>query len=97
MTWFEWALLAVAMAYIGNVLGCLILCETIPKIEVAKKYAWMVPILNLLLFSSFLSEALNGEGFRFLWRFVKTPQKNVFALSVLAQTIKESADRKSVV
>jgi len=89
MRWFEWAFLATVIVYIGNILGCMILCETIPQIESVRKYTWMIPVLNLMLFFSFLSEALGGQEFAPFWKFIKMPQKNIFALSVMAGTLKE--------
>lgn len=90
MRWFEWVLFIIAFVYIGNVLGCMILCETIPQIETMRRYAWMVPVLNLMLFFSYLFEALGGQGFARFWKFIKVPQKNIFILDVLAQSVKEA-------
>jgi len=94
MRWFEWAFFTTVIVYIGNILGCMILCETISQIEPVRKYVWMVPVLNLILFFSFLSEALSGQGFAPFWKFIKMPQKNIFVLSVMVGTLKEEITEK---
>lgn len=90
MRWFEWAIFAIAVVYVGNVLGCMILCETIPQIETARKYSWIVPVLACMLFFSYLFEALGGRGFVLLWKYIKMPQKNIFILGAITQLAKRT-------
>ena len=52
MTDIGWALImaaATAMAfYLGNVLGCLVLCDTIPGLKPAAAHAWKIPFLAIM-------------------------------------------------
>lgn len=90
MNWIGWLFLVAVIVYIGNVLGCMVLCETIPGMDSVKKYAWMVPILNLVLFFSFLYDALLDKSrFKYFRKFIKMPQKSMFALKSMDYSIKE--------
>lgn len=92
MNWIGWLGLVIAIVYIGNVLGCMILCETIPEMDSMRKNAWMVPILILMLFFSFLFDAISGKSeFKYFWKFVRMPQKSVFTLKSMSRCIKEES------
>lgn len=86
MTWVGWTLLAIILVYLGNVIGCMILCETIPGLSCVKKWAWMVPIINVVLFFKFLLAPPEGDKGLF-WSFIQLPQKNLFNLKVMAEYI----------
>lgn len=89
MKWFEWILFASAIVFAGNVLGCMILCDTIPQIKSAKKYAWLIPIMNVALFFSFLFEAFGRQAFQRFWRFIILPHKNILTLHAMVQILEE--------
>lgn len=81
--------------YVGNVLGCLVLCETIPELSKAKKFVWQVPLINFsyvmyILFSS----QKKGDRFQSLISYLKTPCKNVIANYAMAEAVKESVAAK---
>ena len=63
MTWVGWTLLAIILVYLGNVIGCMILCETIPGLSCVKKWAWMVPIINVVFSSFYLLRQKETKGF----------------------------------
>lgn len=91
MSWIGWLFLLLTLVYIGNVLGCMILCETIPDLISAKRYVWMVPVLNVMLFIYFFYSLLRKLEFGTLWRFIRFPQKNIFALKAIISSIREEA------
>lgn len=90
MRWFGWILFALAIVYIGNVLGCMILCEIIPQIKTVRKYAWKIPIFNFALLFCFLLEILDGwEGFMSFWGFIRLPHKNILVMHAIAQLLEK--------
>ena len=77
--------------YIGNVLGCLLLCETIPELSKAKKYVWQVPIVNF----RFIISTLFSPEFRLLKLYLSTPCKNVIGTYAVGEAAKRvAAERK---
>ena len=81
--------------YIGNVLGCLMLCETIPELSRAKKFVWQVPIINLsYVIYILLSPKMKGNRFQALLFHLKTPCKNVLVTYAVVETVKELAAEK---
>lgn len=94
MTYILLLVIAISV-YIGNVVGCLVLCETIPELSRAKKFVWQVPIINLsyvvyILFSSKMA----GRRFQALLLHLKTPCKNVLVIYAMIETAKEIAVEK---
>lgn len=88
-------LVGLVSVYIGNVLGCLVLCETITELRRAKKYVWQVPFMNVLcgVYILFLSQEEGGRLKTFLW-YLKTPCKNARLSYVLVEIMKEHAAEK---
>lgn len=81
--------------YIGNVLGCLVLCETIPELERAKKYAWQVPIIQLLYMMDILfSSKRKGNRLQYLLLYLRIPCKNVLISHATVEAMKEYAAEK---
>lgn len=85
----------VASAYVGNVLGCLVLCETIPELSKAKKFVWQVPIINVSFIGYILfSPKMKNEELKALLLYLKMPCKNVLVTYIVAETVKEIAAEK---
>lgn len=81
--------------YAGNVLGCLVLCETIPELRKAKKYVWQVPIVNVYFIMSVLFSPSRKHRFKFLWQYLQTPCKNIVATCAVDEAAKKlAAERK---
>ena len=82
----------VVAVYIGNVLGCLMLCETIPELNGAKKLVWQIPIINLSYVMYVLFSPKEKDGrFQTLLSYLKIPSKNALVTYVVAGTVKELA------
>ena len=85
----------VISAYIGNILGCLVLCETIPELNKAKKFVWEVPIINFLYIMHILFSAKKmGKRLRALLVYLKTPCKNILIVDAIVETEKNFALEK---
>lgn len=85
----------VASAYVGNVLGCLVLCETIPELSKAKKFVWQVPIINVSFIGYILfSPKMKNKKLKALLLYLKMPCKNVLVTYIVAETVKEIAAEK---
>lgn len=85
MSVFGWLFLAIAMLYIGNVLGCLILCETIPSIRKARKYAVYVPFLIATAYFDFFTDCLREKDFFKFFKGLMMSHKNLKALKALSR------------
>ena len=90
MNWIGWMFLAISIVYLGNIFGCMILCETIPGLESAKKYAWIIPMVNIMLLFSFLFDSSVKNRFTLFKKFVTMPQKNIFSLKALARSTEKA-------
>ena len=85
----------VISVYIGNVVGCLVLCETIPELSRAKKFVWQVPIVNLFYVVYILfSPQMTDRRLQALLLHLKTPCKNVLVICAMIETAKEIAVEK---
>jgi len=91
MSWSFILILAVVVVvvYISNVLGCLILCETIPEVEPARKFVWYVPILIVLFPISVMFDPAIKNKFRLIWSFIRTPHKSITAISSVVGALKD--------
>lgn len=89
MNWGVILILAVVVVYAANVLGCLILCETIPELKSAHKYAWYVPILIILLPFFILFDPAIKNKFELIWGFIWMPHKSIAAVSSVADALRE--------
>lgn len=89
-------LLAILVSvYIGNVLGCIVLCETIPELRRAKRFMWQVPLVNISYVAYVLfSSSKKGSRFQSLLQYLKTPCKNVIAIYATVDAVEESASEK---
>lgn len=92
-------LLAILVSvYAGNVIGCVVLCETIPELKWAKEFAWQVPFINLFFaINTLFSSQIGGNRFRLLLLYLKYPCKNVLTLWATSEVIerRESEDQQS--
>lgn len=89
MSWTFILLLVVVMVYIANVVGCLILCETIPGTEPVRKYAWYVPVLIFVFpFCVMLDPAIKNKR-KLIWGFIRTPHKSISAISSVVDVLKD--------
>ncbi len=85
----------VISAYIGNILGCLMLCETIPELRGAKKFVWEVPIINFYYIIHILfSSKKKGNRLRTLKIYLKTPCKNILIANAIAEAARGIALEK---
>lgn len=81
--------IVVVVVYIANVVGCLVLCETIPELEPARKYVWFVPVLNVLFPFSVLFDSEIKNKFELIWVFIRMPHKSITAISSVREALEE--------
>lgn len=77
--------------YLGNVLGCAILCETIPTLNRVRPLVWKAPFLHL----RYIKDMVANRKWSKLWDYVELPCKNLVMLCALVATIQaeeESSD-----
>lgn len=89
MSWRLILILVVVVVYVANVVGCLVLCETIPELEPARRYAWFVPILNILFPLFVLFDSAIKNKFELIWGFMSMPHKSITALSSVKYAMEE--------
>lgn len=89
-----WIALFILILYLGNVLGCLILCETVPELCGVRHYIWSVPILNCGIISVFFLDLVLKRQSDYFRKFIKMPQKNMITLYAIARTLEEKAEKE---
>lgn len=94
--WIGIIILALVALYIGNAIGLSILCETVPKFKRAKKYVWFAPALTILFFIQLVFDKDLEEKWRFIWEFVRLPNKNILTLSAIAFVCEEERNRRYI-
>lgn len=89
MSWTFILILVIAVVYIANVLGCLVLCETIPGAGPARKYVWYIPIIIFVFpFCVMLDPAIKNKR-RLIWCFIMMPHKSITAISSVIVALKD--------
>ena len=80
--------------YAGNVLGCLVLCESIPELKKAKKLVWYIPILNFSYAWYVLFSRNQENRFEILYWYIRTPCKNAVVAYATIEARKKAATQK---
>lgn len=80
--------------YLGNVLGCLVLCETIPELRRAKEFVWQIPFIHLFYVIDILLSSKREDRLEYLLWYLKTPYKNVLVSCAVVETVKKRAAKK---
>ena len=80
--------------YLGNVLGCLVLCETIPELRRAKEFVWKIPFIHLFYVIDVLLSFKREDRLQYLLWYLKTPYKNVLVSCAVVEAVKKHAAKK---
>lgn len=89
MSWGFILILVVVVVYISNVLGCLVLCETIPGVEPVRKFVWYVPILIVIFPICVMLDPAIKNKFELIWSFIWMPHKSATAISSVMAALKD--------
>lgn len=92
--------------YLGNVLGCSVLCEMFPTIGRAKSIVWKVPFMHL----DYIKDMILAKNWKNLRIYFATPCKNLVMMGAwvasveckdiarkMAQELKELAEQPNKV
>ena len=80
---------AIAIIYLGVVFGIIMMCESMPELHRVKKYAWILPQLEIRFIFHVLCDHTIKEKSRFLISFLFYDEKNMLFAFCIAKALDE--------
>lgn len=77
MSWGIIAMATILVVYVANILGCLVLCETIPEVEQSRRYVWLIPIMIFLTPFCCIFDTSVKKKIRFILVYIIEPHKSI--------------------
>lgn len=82
-------LIALLAVYIGNVVGVSVICDTMPSLKKAKRFAPWIPFLGIgFLFHIIFEKEIENKR-QFMAEYLITPHKNVVFTIAVAEAYEE--------
>lgn len=86
-------LIIVLAIYIGNVIGISVLCDTIPNLKKAKKFAVWIPFIGISFLFYLLFNGKMENKTRFVFRYIIMSHKNVVFANAVAEAYENIKDK----
>lgn len=86
---FSIAIFLCAVLYFGQVVGLWILCENSYSLKEVKKYAYMVPIIKVVMVVECIKDCIKEKSVRWLIAYLFMKDKNVVIICTLADLLPE--------
>ena len=85
------AVVILCFIYIANVLCCAVICEAENEMGQIRRFIFLVPLVNVLMFFYFLlfKQHKAHSHLQYAFAFLRIPAKNYLVIMVLAQSLAE--------
>lgn len=83
----------IILFYLAECIGLYMQCEHFSDLKYAKKYIWIVPFIQIALFTKAISKAHHDNDYGFIWFILSFGQSSAFILSTLSNLSKEEISK----
>lgn len=80
---------SIVIIYLGVVYGIIMMCDSMPELHRVKKYAWILPQLEIRFFFHILHDRTIKEKSHFLISFLFYDEKNMLFAFCMAKALDE--------